>query len=210
MKKIFLAIIMATLQFMALSQTDLGLWTHISLEKKITDKFELNFEEEFRFDKNVSHLNRFLSEVSGKYAFNDYYALSLDYRFSIFTNEGFGNRLSLGNQLSFEKKDFTFKYKLNLQADLSLQEPLEYKIRNKFGIDYKINKKWSVGASGELFYSFYYYDNLLDRYRVSAGFDYSPKKRHRISPTLIYQNQINVAEPEADFIFSLGYKFKFK
>jgi long-subunit fatty acid transport protein len=189
------------------SQTDFGLWSKLAFEKEITKKFEIQLEEEFRFNENATQLNSLLTEVGTKYKFNDYYALGASYRFTYNTENSFGNRFTLSNQAKYEIEDITLNYRLNFQTDFSTVDPIEYKIRNKIGIDYKFNKRWEIGFTGELFYSFYYDRNVLDRYRFAFGVDRKINKRHKISGSMMFQKDLNEANPGADVVFGIGYKY---
>jgi long-subunit fatty acid transport protein len=192
------------------SQTDFGLWSNIAVEKEISKKMEIQLEEELRFNQNVGRLNSLLTEAGFKYKINKYYSLGASYRFTYYTENRFGNRFTLSNQVKYKIEDFTLNYRLNLQTDFSTKDPVEYKIRNKFGVDYKINKRWEIGVSGELFYSFYYNRNRFDRYRLAYGVDYSFKKRHKLSASLMFQQEFNVANPESDVILAFKYKYSLK
>lgn len=202
------AFLICVLSFFSLrSQNDFGLWTNLAVEKEITKKFEIQVEGEGRFNQNVTRLNSLLSELSVKYKFNKYYALGASYRFTYYTKNAFGNRFTLSNQVKYKIEDFTLNYRLNLQSDLSDVDPVEYKIRNRIGVDYKINKHWELGLTGELFYSFYYNRNMFDRYRFAFGVDHKLNKHHKIGASLMFQQEFNVADPQSDVVLGLGYKY---
>jgi len=189
------------------AQTDLGLWSNLAVEKEISKKMDIQLEEELRFNNNVTRLNSLLTEASLSYKINKYYSLGASYRFTYYTENRFGNRFTLSNQVKYTLKDFTLNYRLNLQTDFSTVDPVEYKIRNKFGVDYKFNKHWGIGLAGELFYSFYYNRSMFDRYRLAFGVDHKINKHHKISGSLMFQREFNVANPEADVVLGIGYKY---
>lgn len=191
------------------AQTDIGLWTGIAIEKKLSKKFEFQAEEEMRLKDNFTRVNSLLTELGITYKLNKYYRLGLSYRFTYYTNGSLGNRLTLSNQLRYKIEDFTLNYGLNLQQDFNTEDPVEYKVRNKFGVDYKFNKHWEIGIAGELFYSFYYNRNVLDRYRTKFGVDHNFNKHHRLSGSLMFQHELNVANPESDFVLGVKYKYSF-
>lgn len=206
MKKI--AFYFSLLCFMSVkSQTDVGLWSNIAVEKELSKKMELQLEEELRFNQNVTRLNSLLTELSFKYKFNKYYSLGASYRFTYYTKNSFGNRFTLSNQVQYKIEDFTLNYRFNFQTDFSTIDPIEYKIRNRLGIDYKFNKHWEIGVKGELFYSIYYDRNIFDRYRFSFGVDHKLNKHHKLSSSLMFQREFNVPNPEADVVIGLGYKY---
>lgn len=191
------------------AQNDFGLWSGIAIEKELSKKFDLKFEEELRLEDNITRMESILSELSIEYKINKYYRTSALYRFTYNEDGSIGNRLTWGNSLRYKLEDFTFNYRLNFQTDFNTRNPIEYKLRNRIGVDYKFNKRWEIGVSGELFYSFYYNRNVLDRYRLAFGADYNFNKHHRISPGLMFQSQINTAEPRSDLVFRISYKYSF-
>lgn len=192
------------------SQTDLGLWSGIAIEKEISKKFEFEVGEELRLKNNITQVNSLLTELGFTYKANKFYRLGLGYRFTYYTNGSFGNRLTLSNQVRYKIEDITLSYRLNVQQDFSTKDPIEYKIRNKISIDYKINKHWEIGTAGELFYSFYFNRNVLDRYRLSFGVDHSFNKRHKLGASIMFQQEINLANPESDVVLGVKYKYSMK
>lgn len=210
MRRKILVLLSSLLSLVALAQSDLGMWNGIAFEKELSKKFEFQMEEEIRFADNITRINSLLTELGLTYKANKYYRLGLSYRFTHRPENGtIGNRITLSNEARYKLQDFTFTYRLNVQQDFSTKEPVEYKIRNRLGIDYKINKHWEVSMAGELFYSFYYNRNVLDRYRLKWGVDHRFNKHHSLGFTLIFQEEFNVANPNREVILATKYKYSF-
>lgn len=211
MRRKILVLLSSLLSVVAVAQqTDLGMWNGIAIEKELSKKFEFQMEEEIRFADNITRINSLLTELGLTYKANKYYRIGLSYRFTYRPKNGaIDNRITLSNEARYKLEDFTFTYRLNVQKDFSTKEPIEYKIRNRLGIDYKINKHWEVGIAGELFYSFYYNRNVLDRYRLKWGVDHRFNKHHSLGFTLIFQEEFNVANPDREVILATKYKYSF-
>lgn len=209
MKRKILFILSTLLSSVVIAQTDLGMWGGIAIEKEISKRFEFQAEEEIRLKNNITEVNSLLTELGFTYKPNKYYRLGLSYRFTYYTDGSLGNRLTLSNEARYKVEDVSFTYRLNLQQDFNTQDPIEYKIRNRLGIDYKINKHWEIGTAAELFYSFYYNRNVLDQYRLKWGFDHNFNKHHRLGFTLVFQQEFNVANPDSDLILATKYKYSF-
>ncbi|MDC3209423.1 DUF2490 domain-containing protein [Chitinophagales bacterium] len=209
MKKILILLLLAFCANQSFSQVQSGLWSGITVEKKINKQFEFKFEEEIRLKDNLSKLNSLLTETGFTYKPNKFYRLGLIYRFTYYTNGSFGNRLALSNQFCYKIEDITLSYRFNVQQDFNSKDPIEYKIRNKLRVDYKFNKHWEIGIGGELFYSFYYNRNILDRYRLSFGANHSLNKHHRVGASIMFQQEINTANPDTDVVFGIKYKYSF-
>ena len=209
MKKLIGLLLVLSSLTIANAQTDFGLWTGIAIEKELSKKWEISLEEEARFDENVTNFKKLLTEFGVQYKVNKYYRTALIYRFTYEPGDGLGNRLVWSNTARYKLEDFTFSYRLNFQTDFNTEEATSYKIRNRVGVDYKFNKRWEIGLTGELNYSFYYYRNVLDRYRISFGADYKVNKHHKIGAGLMFQSQINTADPNKDVVLSAKYKYSF-
>ena len=206
---LFITSLLLAVYFTSQAQTNFGLWTNIAIEKELSEKFELQLEEEARFENNPFKLDRLITEISANYKVNKYYKLSLSYRFSYYLDGNIGNRITLSNNVKYKIEDFTLHYRFNLQTDFNTSKAIAYKVRNRIGLDYKINKKWETGIKTELFYSIYYYENMFDRYRISYGVDYKINKHHKISPGIMFQSDFNIVAPEKDVVLSIQYKYSF-
>jgi len=209
LRKTYLLSLFLVISVHTIAQTNYNLWTNISVEKEVIKNLELSLEEEARFSSSSFQLDRLITEINASYKFNKYYNLGAGYRFTYYTKGVIGSRFTLSNKVKYKLADFTLNYRLNFQTDIKTNDAIYYKIRNRIGVGYKINKKWSTEIKGELFYSMYNYGNLWDRYRISYGLDYKINKHHKINPNMMFQQEFNVAAPEKDFIFSIKYKYSF-
>lgn len=210
MKRKILVLLSSLFSSVAIAQTGLSMWNGIAIEKELSKKFEFQMEEEIRLVDNVSRINSLLTELGFKYKPNKYYRLGLSYRLTYQPENGsLGNRITLSNEARYKIDDIALTYRLNLQQDFSNKNPIEYKIRNRLGLDYKINKHWEVGTAAELFYSIYYNRDAFDRYRLKWGVDHRFNKHHSLGFTLIFQQEFNVPNPESDVILATKYKYSF-
>lgn len=209
MKKVVFALAALLSCAVSSAQVDLGLWTGVTVEKEISKKFEASFESQARFDSKLTNFSRWLNEAGVAYKVNKYYRVSTSYRLTFKGNQEFGHRISLNNVVRYKLEDFTFTYRLAFQSNFQNNEANDYNLRNKFDIEYKINKHLSPSISGEIFYNINYKTHQFNNYRLNLALEYNFNKHHKITPALIYNQEFNVADPKSIFIFSAAYKYSF-
>lgn len=190
-------------------QTDLGLWTGISLEKELVKNFELGYTTELRLDNNLTSYSRWLNELGFTYKVNKYYRVETSYRLTLKENTLLGHRITINQTVRYKIEDFTLSYRFSFQSNFAQLETNDYNLRNKFDIEYKINKHYSPFFSGEVFYNINYKTHAFNNFRLSAGLEYNFNKHHRLKPSILYNQEFNIAAPESEIIFSLGYKYSF-
>ena len=81
MKKIAIAALLA-LPFLGQAQaTDIGLWSGVGVEKKITKSLSVNVNTQLRFTDNLSVLRVYLGEAGVSYKLTKHWEISGYYRF---------------------------------------------------------------------------------------------------------------------------------
>lgn len=178
--------------------SDLETWTSLSIEKKfLNKKLNLNLTQEFRFDKNSSHLNVFFTEGLIDYKIINNLRLGFGYRFIRDNNDedGFINKQRFNIDLGYNYKI----NRLKLSSRLRYQNKSEIRLSNAED-DYPINKyrfrikgsyninnwKFDPCLSSEIFYAKeicedYYIDEIIKRtgfqkIRLTLGTSYKIKK----------------------------------
>lgn len=219
--KIVLAFLPLLFTICAFSQSnDMQLWTNISLEKKLTKTFSLNFTEEVRFNENISEVGQFFSDLGGTYKISKAWRVSANYRF---TNKrqvdnSYSKRHRYYLDLSFKKKFdlivFSFRTRFQSQyADIYSSNDgtfPSYYSRNKLSLKLDLNKKYLPYLNAEMFYQLNNPDgNKVDNMRYSVGLEYEFNKRMGVDLFYMIQQEYNVKNPERDFVVGVGYKYSF-
>jgi hypothetical protein len=98
---------------------DFEMWTGISVKKSFLEK-KLDFSlcQEFRFDENALHVDKYFTQFGGSFKLIDDLKLSLAYRFYRNNrNSGYRNEKRLITDLSYKHKvdRFQFQYRLRYQ-----------------------------------------------------------------------------------------------
>lgn len=196
--------------------SDFSTWTRLGIQTDLGSRFELEATEGIRFNNNSSQLDEIYTELSLGFSPWKFLELCGNYRF-IHNQKADGSRENLHRfdidlNLKSEIQRFGFKYRLrweNYPTFANENPDHVFYLRHKLGVDYDIRKcKITPYFSAELFHKFRDSKaNELRKLRYSAGASYKLNKYHRFMLLLRYQNEINVNEPDKNFILNLRYKY---
>lgn len=198
---------------------DAGLWTSVNFEVKLIKKLSLNISEELRFNENITELGAAFTDAGLSYKLNKHFQFAVNYRFT--------QRHRVDNYYSFRHRFYTdIKYSKKFKPfDISLRTRFqdqisdigrasdggvpEYYLRNKLSMKLDLDKAYKPYISFELFsplnYPRMYAFNGI---RAAAGVEYEFSKHHKIDVYYMIQKEMNVKNPETDFVLGLGYSYK--
>ena len=184
-------------------------WSSIGFETKLPYSIELELDQGLRLKDQMSSFKQTFTQVSIAYEIIDGMKIFVPIRYAIFEDKT-KQRISAGGSYKYDLKPLSFKYRSKFQMIFEEDEPSRELVRNKFSIDYKINKKFKSYISGEVFHLYDLDQYQYDEYRISTGMNVSIKKKRQLKIFYTYKiedltksstNQIN--------IFGIGYNFKF-
>jgi long-subunit fatty acid transport protein len=188
--------------------TDGGAWLYAGVSHEVIKDLKLELGEELRYNISTEDAYQINTHFSAAYKLTKQFKIGADYRYSV--RDG-ANTNRYGASITF-KEGFN-------DLDVSLRTRLLYSVvadaaegtawRNKLGLDYKINKEFSAGASGELFYAISNEIDQFDNYRLQGGLTYSPNKHHSFDVAYVYDHEFNVNNPHTMHILSIGYVYDF-
>ena len=183
-------------------------WSSIGFETKLPYSLELELEQGLRLKDQMSSFKQTFTQVSIAYEIIDGMKIFVPIRYAIFEDKA-KQRISAGGSYKYDLKPLSFKYRSKFQMTFEEDEPSRELVRNKFSIDYKINKKFKSYISGEIFHLYDIDQYQYDEYRISTGMNMSIKKKRQLKIFYTYKledltrsrkNQINT--------FGIGYNFK--
>ncbi|MDF1673275.1 MAG: DUF2490 domain-containing protein [Vicingaceae bacterium] len=188
--------------------SDARLWTAISINKEF-DKFELSFNEEFRLDENMSHIDKVFSELGASYKILKGFDVSFNYRFSRENDYETGNydlnsRIDLGLSYKHKINDFRISNRLKYQTETA--NPYENNptyLRNKLTTSYKLNDI-APFISYEFFYQFNE-ESVINRTRISIGSKYKLNKNNSIKMFYIFEDKFNTTRLKHSHIYGINY-----
>lgn len=200
---------------------DAGLWANVNIEKNITQRFAANFNQEFRFNENVSELGSFFSELGLAFKIKPNLSISANYRYinRRQLNDMYVTRSRYYTDLNFKPriKKFTLGLRARFQSqydkDIFTTEelliPSNY-VRGRVSLKYNTEKRWKPFLAAETWYSLNNpKGNNVDNYRFSGGFDYELNKYSSLQLSYLHNREINVRRPNYDYITAISYNLTF-
>ena len=183
-------------------------WSSIGFETRLPYSIELELDQGLRLKDQMSSFKQTFTQVSIAYEIIDGMKIFVPIRYAIFEDKT-KQSISAGGSYKYDLKPLSFKYRSKFQMTFEEDEPSRELVRNKFSIDYKINKKFKSYISVEVFHLYDLDQYQYDEYRISTGMNMSIKKKRQLKIFYTYKledltrsstNQIN--------IFGIGYNFK--
>lgn len=198
--------------------SDFETWSSLGVKFKLSDKFSLGLDQEFRLAENSATMDQYFTNLGLNYKIHKRFSIGADYRF-IRNNstDGYENRSRFSADAEFNHKfeGFKFSYRLRLQTrndnGISADEgdyPIK-KIRLRFKADYNI-KNWKLDPyfSTEIFrtsekYTIPTYNNL----RFTLGTSYKLKNFGNIGAFYRIDRELNASYPQTTYVLGLSLRY---
>lgn len=198
---------------------DAGLWTSINFEAKLVKKLSFTISEELRFNENVTELDASFTDAGVTYKLNKHFQIAANYRFTQRHRDenyySFRHRFYTDIKYSKKLKPFEIAFRTRFQDQISDIGRAsdggvpEYYLRNKLSLNWNLDKPYKPYISIELFSLLNYPRSFaFNANRIAAGLEYAISKHHKIDVYYMIQKELNVSNPETDFIIGLGYYYK--
>ncbi len=198
---LFLSFLLFNLIFHAFSQSrDFQVWNSFEVEKKVTKKFDINLEQEFRFNNNASSFDVSNTSLGGSYAINKISKTGLGYRFSdaydIESGYSQSQRFYLDLVVKYKAGDFIFNFRERALFDQELENNSynakipEWYLRHRLQVKYNVPEiSLFPYVEAEFYQSLNNaVKNTIDKTRLTGGLDY--KFKSDISIGLFYRYQV--------------------
>ena len=205
------------------NQPDLCQWSEFTLEKKLSKKLSLEFEEEVRFDQNISRFDLLHSSIGLNYRLIKELRFAFAYRFTgdytINDKFSYRHRLSFDALYRYGLQNLTFTYRSRIQSEIKnyYSSPNgkypAWVWRNKLTAKYSF-KKTSPFIGAELFYQIYNTRNIdqnlsWPKQRAFVGFDYKINKRNEVGASFKLQRGVDDIDPKEYNVIGFSYTYIF-
>lgn len=204
--------------------SDFGIWTTLSLDKKINSKFEVSLAEELRLFQNAQRLNLIYTNLGVNYKITKSIRFALVYRFvQKYRDENYfswRHRIYFDAQIKEKYYPFTFVYRVRIQSQVrDYYTSDDGKIperfwRNKFDIRYDLGKGFNPYTAVEFNYQFKNErntdaNNKFSRVRYFVGCQYKHSQNKTFDLFFMHQREMNVVNPARNFIVGMEYNYSF-
>jgi len=201
---------------------DFGLWGTISYGGDINDDIDFSIEQEVRMEQNATTPGVIFTSLGVDYRFSRAFQVGLNYRFILNDRDGgiYGHRHRVMLDLQYREmvRQWTFAYRVRGQSEVRTRNYAnEYgfsptaDIRNTVKTVYQLNRRFELYASFDL--RVLWSDPRtpdfrgIDRFRYRLGTDVLIAREQSIGIFLQHQREINISNPEVEFVIGLEYKF---
>ncbi len=221
MKRLLLSIFIFSISIPAFSQRDdFGAWMTFGLNKQLTKKVGLSFDQEFRLKDNLTSINLFYTNIGINYKVTKFLKFALVYRNIQKRKDdgsyGFRSRIYTDLTFKFKPAKWTLSYRARLQAEWrqagynkengNLPEVF---LRNLFKVGYEVGPHLTPYVATELRWQLQNprmpWANGFDRQRLIAGADYKLNDMHSFGAFFLYQKEYNVNDRQTLYIIGLEY-----
>ena len=183
---------------------DNELWVSFGLEKDLSKKTVLEFEQQVRFKDDLTSFKKTFSEIVLLYKITKNIRYSGGYRVIAFTDR-VATRLSVNGYYKNSIGLSSYTFRLRVQREIDPTENLpENHIRSRLMVRYPLKRMFRPYLSGEIFYRLEKQDNRWVKHRLTVGV--RTKLKRIVSAKLFYrlQKEINVSNPESVSIWGIG------
>lgn len=197
---------------------DIGVWSGITFQTKITRELEVSLTEQLRLKNDVTRISLLLSDIGLSYDVSKKLQVGLNYRY-IKSNQDnyYSNRHRIYADLAWKEKikfiSITLRERVQEQySDYYSSETgkvPDWVLRSKLTAKIDLDKKYSPYLSGEIFYLLdnESNENGLTQYRYETGINYNINRIHSINPFFIFQKSHSIKFNE--LIYGLMYTFSY-
>ncbi|NQY79219.1 MAG: DUF2490 domain-containing protein [Candidatus Caenarcaniphilales bacterium] len=190
------------------NSSELLQWSYFSTKIKL-DKIhpKLSLRETFspRFKSNLSELDVLLLRNEIFYEHNDNFTSSLGYDFYGIFNDSNRVENRLAEQFLYKKdlnKRWSFTSRIRLEE--RFQTDFDLRLRNRFGLSYKVNPKTRIVFADEIFQSFLG-GQYLEQNRINLGLE--RKISEKLKVTLTYLLQQFFSDDELNHVIVTRFNF---
>lgn len=205
MRAIFLCFVLPTLIFPNVDDNEL--WSSIGIEKGLTKKIDLEFEQEARFKENLSSFKKTFSDVSLSYKITSSIRCAGDYRVIVYQDR-VATRLALNGYYKKSIGLISIMYRLRIQQEADPNDNLPENLgRNRLSIRYRWKKRLSPYLEGELFHRIWKPSFRWEKFRFTVGMRTKLTSMLTIKSYYRLQKEVNISKPETVNVWGMEFGF---
>jgi hypothetical protein len=199
---------------------DFGLWTSLSVRKKLPQKVRADLEFESRLNENLTALSNLFVDASFSRKVNDYMRIGINARYGSKRNRqfDFNTRLRTAVELNaahtLGRWDLSLRSRVQTTGRFETGELREAEFRNswrnKMSVETKLIKKTTGSLSGELFQSINPENTLkLTDWRAAFKINRKISKQQILTLGYLVQSEVNDNNPARDFVILTAWRYDF-
>ena len=182
-------------------------WNSIGFETELPYSLKLELEQSLRLEDQISSYKQTFTEASISYDMNGI-KLFIPLRYAIFQDK-IKKRISIGGSYKYNFKPISIKYRSKFQRTYEESETPNDIARNKFTMEYKINKRFKPYISGEIFHLYDLSKYQYDEYRLSFGINVDLPRKKSVKIFYLFKLE-DITRSDQDKINVIGVAYNFK
>ena len=189
------------------SADDSKLWFAVEHTEGIGNGFELEFEQETRFKREIEVMYQYLFNVALAYEINDYFSIKTGYRARAYHFDEFHNEILIKGYFEYDiSNDLEFNTRLRYGKEFIKEDPNEEYLRPRFGFDYDLLKDMKPYIQAEALYRFNYdRASRFDEMRYTIGFEVEILNNIELDLYYMIQDEINQKNNKSENVFGIGF-----
>jgi predicted porin len=199
---------------------DAGLWLSANVRKMITRGLSVDLTGELRMNENMTEAGTLMTDIGLQYRFSKRFRAAISYRFTLKRRlddtYSHWNSWYLDGYYREKINPVTLALRLRVQskyAELNSSDKATVTnshIRTKLTLKYDLKMKFEPYVYAETFFRFDVpASRSLDQMRFCAGIEYAFNRKHLVDLHYLICKEVNVSNPETDFVIGLDYCFTF-
>lgn len=192
--------------------SDLELWRGLELEYELSDDWDLEFEEQFRLNENISSMKEFFLEAGLQYKATDFLDFKLQYRYSNMQKARNERRFAFDTNLEYDIPDIPidigYRFRIQNAKVFWTERKINY-LRNKLSLDANLSKLVDPFLSVEHFYRLRRYEESEPRtLRYTIGLQWRIEGDLELETYFRRDHERNVSTPNLQYIIGAMIKYE--
>lgn len=183
-------------------------WPSLAIDLKLSKKFKLYFEGQYRFDEGITEEKCKFLEVGAGYRIKRWVRVRVNYRLSDYP-EGIRNRFDANLTLRFKTKKIILLNRIRFQTEMVEGLDTAFVFRDRIKIKYQFIKRVIPFIGTELFLSINDVAKIEDRVRFTAGVEIVLLKKLDFGFSYHHQRTLRSYNLDIDNIFATQLSYSF-
>lgn len=211
---VYLLALAATNLAAAQMPKDGELWQGIALEYELGDKWDLEFEQQFRLEQNMSTMRTHFLESGLQYKASDFIDFKLQYRYSFNPGDHNERRYAFDTNLHYDipNNPIDINYRLRIQdGKVAYTGEKRNYLRNEIGLDANLTKLVDPFVSFEHFFLIRpdkEKPSETRTYRYTIGLEWKIEDDLSLDTYFRRDQERNVELPEVQYILGIMIKYE--
>ena len=195
------------------AQTDDQLWLSSGIRYRPKKKIRVDVTQHLRMDQDISRIGSVITEAGISKSFKSGIRIGSAYRFQMSSKRKVQleprHRIDLYGRYKNKIGPLAFAYRLQFQEKFEGddEQPWSTRIRNRLGVEYDTDTRFSPGISAEIFTDIGS-SGPFSKWRATSALEYKLSKRHLIEGYVRAENSLADESLPLERIVGFDYQYR--